>query len=202
MPDISSFYMLLGIMEKQCGKIGLGIDVGGTYTDSVIYSLSEKKLLSKRKALTTKWDFTEGIRQSLLSLDQGLLPAVSLVALSSTLATNAIVENKGQKVGLLLMPPYGLFEPEDIAYEPKAIISGRLEITGVPIQPLNEREISQIARRMVCNLDVKAFAVSGFAGVINPEHELSVKRILHDETGLFVSCRRARHWAARRRSGS
>jgi N-methylhydantoinase A/oxoprolinase/acetone carboxylase beta subunit len=188
LPGISGFYMLLGIMEKQCKQIGLGIDVGGTYTDAVIYSLSEKKLLSKKKALTTKWDFTEGIRQSLLGFDQDLLAAARLIALSSTLATNAIVENKGQKVGLLLMPPYGLFEPDDIAYDPKAVISGRLEITGVPLQPINELEISRIAKRMVGHLGVKAFAVSGFAGVINPEHELSVKRILRDETGLFVSC--------------
>jgi N-methylhydantoinase A/oxoprolinase/acetone carboxylase beta subunit len=35
---------------------------------------------------------------------------------------------------------------------------------------------------------VTAFAVSGYAGSVNPEHELKVKRIIQDETGLFVSC--------------
>jgi N-methylhydantoinase A/oxoprolinase/acetone carboxylase beta subunit len=41
---------------------------------------------------------------------------------------------------------------------------------------------------MVANDGVKAFAVSGYAGAINPSHELEVKRIIHEETGLFVTC--------------
>ena len=41
---------------------------------------------------------------------------------------------------------------------------------------------------MVTRDDVKAFAVSGYAGAINPTHELEVKRIVHAETGLFVTC--------------
>ena len=169
-------------------KIGLGIDAGGTYTDAVIYDLSGRKLLSKNKALTTRWNLADCIGKAISGLDPDLLPSVSLVAVSSTLATNAIVEDKGQKVGLLLMPPYGLFEPQDIPYEPKAVVSGQLEITGEPIRPVDEREIIQVAGKMIRRFGVKAFAVSGYAGVINPEHELSVKRILTDETGLFVSC--------------
>ena len=39
----------------------------------------------------------------------GRLKDVDLVSVSTTLATNAIVEGQGQKVGLLIMPPYGLF---------------------------------------------------------------------------------------------
>jgi N-methylhydantoinase A/oxoprolinase/acetone carboxylase beta subunit len=35
---------------------------------------------------------------------------------------------------------------------------------------------------------VSAFAVSGFAGAINPDHEMTVKRIIREETGLFVTC--------------
>lgn len=168
--------------------IGLGIDAGGTFTDSVIYDLTGKRLLAKNKANTTKWNYAEGIRKALAGLDTGLLASVSMVALSTTLATNAIVENRGQKVGLLFMPPYGLFEPGDIPYEPKALISGQLEITGAPIEPLDEEEIVRVARRMVDRFKVEAFAVSGYAGVINPDHEMTVKRILRTETGLDVSC--------------
>ncbi len=173
---------------RQDGIFGLGIDAGGTFTDAVIYDLSGKKLLAKNKTLTTKWDYTEGIERALNGLDPALLTSVNLVALSTTLATNAIVEGKGQKVGLLFMPPYGLFEPEDIPHEPKALISGRLEITGEQIEPVDEREVVRVAQRMVREHKVKAFAVSGYAGVINPDHELTVKRILEKETGLNVSC--------------
>ncbi|MEE9496037.1 MAG: hydantoinase/oxoprolinase family protein, partial [Desulfobacterales bacterium] len=88
----------------------------------------------------------------------------------------------------ILMPPYGLFDPGDIDYEPKSIVSGRLEITGKEIDPVNELQVRLIAREMVKRFQVKAFAVSGFAGTINPEHELLVQRLLHEETGLFVTC--------------
>ena len=172
----------------QCLQTGLGIDAGGTYTDAVVFDFATQTVRCKNKALTTKWDFTVGILEALTGLDKKLLPEVELVALSTTLATNAVVEGEGQKVGLLLMPPYGLFEPQDILYEPKALIDGQIEITGKIIAPVNETKVRQIGRRMVEKNGVEAFAVSGFAGSINPEHELQVKQILRDETGLFVTC--------------
>ncbi len=169
-------------------QTGLGIDAGGTYTDAVLYDLLSGKVLCKNKALTTKWDFTVGIREALTGLDKGMLPRTELVSVSTTLATNAIVEGEGQKVGLLIMPPYGLFENADIPYEPKAVISGSLEISGTPISPVDEEEVRRVARSMVDHKGVEAFAVSGYAGSINPEHELQVKRVLREETGCLVTC--------------
>lgn len=169
-------------------RYGLGIDAGGTYTDVVIYDFKKDELLAKSKALTTKWDFTVGIKEALDSLDADLLRRVELVAVSTTLATNAIVEGKGRKVGLLVMPPYGLFDPEDIPHEPKEVIGGRLEIDGKETNPVDEEEVKRKARRMAEKHQVKAFAISGFAGAINPMHELQVKRIIKEETGLSVTC--------------
>ncbi|MGW8186088.1 MAG: DUF1638 domain-containing protein [Desulfobacterales bacterium] len=169
-------------------KIGLGIDAGGTYTDTVIYDFDQDRTISKSKALTTRWDFTIGINNALAKLDQQKLREVEMVSLSTTLATNAIVEGEGQKVGMIIMPPYGRFEPQDIPYEPKAIISGQLEITGKEILAVDENQVKDTVRRMVAKDKVKAFAVSGYAGAINPDHELKVKKIIRQETGLFVTC--------------
>jgi N-methylhydantoinase A/oxoprolinase/acetone carboxylase beta subunit len=169
-------------------KIGLGIDAGGTYTDTVIYDFERDQTISKSKALTTRWDFTVGIKNALAKLDQEKLHKVEMVSLSTTLATNAIVEGEGQTVGMIIMPPYGRFEPEDIPYEPKAIISGQLEITGREICPVDKEQVKQVVRRMVAKDGVKAFAVSGYAGAINPNHELKVKQIIRQKTGLFVTC--------------
>lgn len=169
-------------------KIGLGIDAGGTYTDTVIYDRTQDKTLCKSKALTTKWDFAVGIHNALTQLDQEKLKQVELIAVSTTLATNAIVEGQGQRVGMIVMPPYGRLDTEEIAFEPKAIISGQLEITGEEIVPVDEGEVMRVARRMVAEKKVKAFAVSGYGGSINPAHELKVKRIIRKETGLFVTC--------------
>lgn len=169
-------------------KIGLGIDAGGTYTDAVIYDFKTGATCCKGKALTTRWDFTIGIGQALEKLDPTQLKQVEMVALSTTLATNAIVEGDGQKVGLLLMPPYGLYDAGDYPHEPKARVSGRLSITGEEIEPVDERQVRRIVRQMVDKDQVNAFAVSGFAGAINPDHEMTVKRIIRSETGLFVTC--------------
>ena len=167
---------------------GLGIDAGGTYTDAVVYDLQQDRTIAKSKALTTKWDFTRGIHAALRRLPKKALAAVEMVSLSTTLATNAIVEGEGQKVGMILMPPYGRLDPGEIDYEPKAVIAGQLEISGVEIKPIDPREVEHTVRRMKEHDEVRAFAVSGYAGSINPMHELAVKRMIRDTTGLFVTC--------------
>ncbi|MEX1314902.1 MAG: DUF1638 domain-containing protein, partial [Desulfotignum sp.] len=166
---------------------GLGIDAGGTYTDAVVYDLENRSTACKAKALTTKWDFTIGIENALAQLIPDHLASVELVALSTTLATNAIVENEGQTVGMLLMPPPGLDE-HTIAYSPKAVITGKLDIAGREKIPVDPDQVKQIADTMMHRHGVTAFAVSGYAGAVNPAHELAVKQVLCDHTGLFVSC--------------
>ena len=169
-------------------RLGLGIDAGGTYTDVVLYDFASDGVLAKSKALTTRWDYTLGIANALAGLDPALLERVDLVAVSTTLATNAIVEGRGQKVGLLLMPPYGLASLSDVGHEPKSAIAGALEIDGAEIQPVDLAEVRRAARQMVDRQGVGAFAVSGYAGSVNPDHELAVKAALVDETGLSVTC--------------
>lgn len=182
------------VLEEENGspasgaRLGLGIDAGGTYTDAVIYDFADGETRCKGKALTTRWDFTIGIERALSKLDSDLLKRVDIVALSTTLATNAIVEGDGQKVGLLIMPPYGIYDPQDYTYDPKARIRGRLSIGGQETEPVDKAQVKKIVRDMVAKEQVRAFAVSGFAGAINPDHELAVKRIVHEETGLPTTC--------------
>ena len=169
-------------------RLGLGIDAGGTYTDAVIYDFAAHAVLDTGKALTTKWDYTVGIENALDTLDPEKLKEVDLVAVSTTLATNAIVEGLGQTVGLLVMPPYGLFESEDIPHHPTAPIAGSLDIDGSEITPIDPEQVRRVGRELVERHRVGAFAVSGYAGVVNPAHELQVKTILTEQTGLHVTC--------------
>jgi len=169
-------------------RLGLGIDAGGTYTDAVVYDFVDETVRCKSKALTTRWDFTLGVGEALNGLDASALKAVQLVSVSTTLATNAIVENEGQKVGLLIMPPPGYRDDEESLHSPLHRLAARLDITGKELVPLDEREVRQAARQMCEQMGVEAFAVSGYAGSINPEHELRTKQLLQEETGRFVSC--------------
>ena len=166
---------------------GLGIDAGGTYTDVVIHDYKTGEIVSKNKALTTKWDFTIGINKAISGLSLEYLSKVELVAVSTTLATNAIVEGEGQKTGLIIMT--GNDASRDLfSHKPCVFVSGQMDMDGYELEPVDVEEIRQVARDMVQKDGVNAFAVSGLAGAINPEHELVVKNILTEETGMIVSC--------------
>ena len=81
----------------------LGIDTGGTFTDAVIIDLKTKKIQASAKAETTHDNLIEGITNAIHALEFDAFDQISYASLSTTLATNAIVENRGCRVGLLLM---------------------------------------------------------------------------------------------------
>ncbi len=169
-------------------RIGLGIDAGGTFTDLALYDFSDNTLLDKGKTPTTHWDYTSGVKKGLAALNQELLKKVQLVSVSTTLATNAVVEGRGQKVGLLIMPQQGLFDPEEIGHHPHALLQGRMDINGNQLEAVCPEEVRRTAQTLVREQKITACAVSGFAGSVNPMHELQVKHILRETTGLSVTC--------------
>lgn len=73
-------------------NVGLGINVGGTNTDAILNDLASKEILSISKAPTTRDDLAQGISKALQELDKTYFPKISLISLSTTLATNSIVE--------------------------------------------------------------------------------------------------------------
>ena len=83
-------------------KIGIGIDTGGTCTDAVAYDLEAHTVLASAKSLTTKLDLSIGILESLRKLPKDLVKKAESISLSTTLATNACVENKGSKARLFI----------------------------------------------------------------------------------------------------
>lgn len=165
-------------------RYGLGIDAGGTYTDAALFDLKESRVLAKAKALTTPWAYTEGIAQALAELPQARLTQTEIVSVSTTLATNAIVEDNRQSVGLLLMPLGGQI-PEGILHEPVKVVAGRMSIAGEELETIDGDEIRTAARKML-KQGVRAFAVSGYGGSVNPRHEQEIASILREETGLMV----------------
>ncbi len=177
-----------GASSDNAVRLGLGIDAGGTYTDVVLYDFSSDELLQKAKSLTTKWDFTVGIAKALDQLDSTLLERVDLVSISTTLATNAIVEGRGQKVGLLIFPPYGLFESSDITYRPIGILEGKLEVDGRELAPVNRELARREIHRLLGEEQVTAFAVSGYGSHSNAAHELEIKETIQQETSFSVTC--------------
>ena len=169
-------------------RLGLGIDAGGTYTDIVIYDFDTQTVIQKAKSLTTKWDYAVGIEAALDQLDAGRFASIDLVSVSTTLATNAIVEGRGQKVALLLMPPYGWSDPENFTHDLMSIVDGQLEIDGRELVPVNTDQIRRVVRDLVDRQGVQAFAVAGYASHANPAHELQIREVVREETGAIVTC--------------
>ena len=82
-------------------KIGIGIDTGGTCTDAVVYRFSDKRILATAKTATTHGALHVGIGAVLDELPRELIDQSEVIALSTTLATNACVENKGGRAKLI-----------------------------------------------------------------------------------------------------
>jgi len=176
--------------------LALGIDTGGTYTDAVLVDHESGDVIASAKALTTYRDLSLGIGQAVTAVLTGrrdVAPGrVGLVSLSTTLATNAIVEGRGSPITLVLIGydtrlirQYG-FERElvtdDVVY-----LAGGHDGRGDELQPLDEGALRQavLARRD----KVEAFAVSSFFSVRNPAHELRARAVIEELTGLPVTCR-------------
>ncbi|MGO5314393.1 hydantoinase/oxoprolinase family protein [Bilifractor sp. LCP21S3_A7] len=83
--------------------IGIGIDTGGTYTDIVVYDMENGKVLGSGKTSTTKDHLEVCILKALDSMDQSYIHQAELLALSTTLATNACLENKGGRAKCLMI---------------------------------------------------------------------------------------------------
>jgi N-methylhydantoinase A/oxoprolinase/acetone carboxylase beta subunit len=175
--------------------LALGIDTGGTYTDAALVDHDTGQVLCTAKALTTRRDLSIGIGRAIDAVfRQPGAPApagVNLVSLSTTLATNAIVEGQGSPVCLILIGydpdlihQYG-FE-SDLVTDDVVYVAGGHDIHGDEAAPLDEDALRQAV------LDqrdrVEAFAVSAYFGVRNPAHELRAREMIEELVGLPVTC--------------
>ena len=167
--------------------IGLGIDAGGTYTDAVIYDMGEKKLLAKAKALTTYHNLVEGIRSALAQLPNQLLQEVQVTSLSTTLATNSIVEGRGHKVGLIALSPWDWTE-EDVEHQPLINVPGAVAINGEVIEPLDEDACKKAINRLVEQEHCAAIVVAGYATVRNPAQVNRAREIAMEMYDIPVIC--------------
>jgi N-methylhydantoinase A/oxoprolinase/acetone carboxylase beta subunit len=168
----------------------LGIDTGGTYTDAVLVDEGQN-IVASSKTLTTRHDLTIGIGNALADLPIECPHQIRLVALSTTLSTNSVVEGRGAPVCVLL-PGYlqqqvtksGLLE----IIEPGLVIAlqGGHDAMGAEAQELDE----SFAREMIEKhaSQVSAYAVSSMFGVRNPEHELRLRELIMELTDKPVTC--------------
>lgn len=170
----------------------LGVDTGGTYTDAVLIR-DEKEVIASAKSLTTRRDLAIGIGgavEAVLS-ESGVNPSdISLASLSTTLATNALVEGQGGRVGLV----YVGFREKDLdghgltdvlKGDPALVLAGGHDHAGGQAMAL---DVEALRNWLAADgATVSGFGVAGMFATRNPEHEVEVARIIAEVTGKPVS---------------
>ncbi|MBN9054315.1 MAG: hydantoinase/oxoprolinase family protein, partial [Rhizobiales bacterium] len=170
----------------------LGIDTGGTYTDAVLYSETQG-VVARAKALTTRHDLSVGISgavEAVLSEAKAPVSAIGLVSLSTTLATNALVEGQGGRAGLVMIG----FGPEDLKRDGLADALGNDPVLFLPgghnvhgnEAPLDMTALDEVLP--VLAETVSSFAVAGYFAVRNPAHEERVRDRIRAVSHLPVTC--------------
>jgi len=161
----------------------LGIDVGGTHTDAVLV----ENFLVKKKA-KVKTDNTN-IVASLLAAAQKIVSEeniknVKRIVLSTTISTNAIVQGKTDRVGMVLLSGPGLSPQVLNQGKDSFFVSGYINHRGKSMQPVKEREIKDVGEYFRQE-NINQIGIVGKFSSRNPQQEINVAEILEDKQRNF-----------------
>jgi N-methylhydantoinase A len=180
-------------------RSSIGVDIGGTFTD-LVWVDEATGTVRVGKLLTTPKEPAQAVEEgivALLSETAGSPAAVSAVIHGTTLATNALIERKGAKAGLLTTSGFrdaleigreGRYDMYDIFIDPPASLVPRhlrLEVT--------ERVLAdgsaETAIGVLLAAGVEAIAVCLLHAYRNPVHERALADLVRRMApGLAVSC--------------
>jgi N-methylhydantoinase A/oxoprolinase/acetone carboxylase beta subunit len=169
----------------------LGIDTGGTYTDAVLWSQAGG-IVAKAKSLTTRHDLAVGIAGAVdaVMARAGVAPGgIALVSMSTTLATNALVEGQGGRVGLVMIG----FAPDDLKRDGLADALGSDPVVFCPGgHDVHGNAATLDLGPLEAGLDafggtVSGFAVAAYFAVRNPAHENAACELIRARTRLPVT---------------
>src|SRR4051794_37684524 len=206
-------------MTLQAAPYMIGVDIGGTFTDCVV--MDAQGAIATGKSPTTPDDRSRGFFHSIgraaeaLGVDlRSLLADCSRLVHGTTTGTNAIVERRGARVGLLatrghddaifvmkgtgrtagLSSEQALDVPE--TYKPAPLIpralirpvTERVDVDGDVVVPLVEDEVRGAVQELA-GAGVEALTISFLWSTLNPSHERRARAIaLEVAPELFVSC--------------
>ena len=188
----------------------IAVDIGGTFTDCFV---SWDEQFIQTKALTTHHNLALGFNDALdqaceiLSLERRLLlQSVDSVRYATTLGTNALIERKGPRVGVLITTGFestipisrgrgyadGLPDEQardmSRAKRPDPIVpisrirsvKQRMDYRGKVLMDLDEADVREKLKELV-DTGVQAIVVTLINSVENPDHELRIQEIFEEE---------------------
>jgi N-methylhydantoinase A len=183
-------------------KLQVTIDIGGTFTDLVAYDEATDEMLLA-KAPSTPPVFIDGV---MAALETARISPSEVIHLrhGSTIATNAIIERRAARTGLLTTR--GLrnvlaagranrpdlfnsnWDPSPPLVQVRNVLeaSERVDYEGNVLTPLSEDDVRVGARKFRAR-GIEAVAISYLNSFMNPGHEVRTKQILEEELpGVYV----------------
>jgi N-methylhydantoinase A len=178
----------------------LGVDVGGTHTDLVLLDTETGELLVEKVASTPKnpaLGVLDGVGKFIA---RGVAPAaIGFFAHGTTITTNALLEMRGAKVGLLITRGYravqeiqnqardgnlfDYFYAKPAAIAPQSLtreIPERCDFAGQVLVPLDADAVRRAARELEA-AGVESIAVCYLFSFMNPAHEQETRALIHAE---------------------
>lgn len=185
----------------------IGVDIGGTFTDFALHDRSGNRL-AIHKQLTTPQDPSRAVIEGVqtLTANNAIAPSdVDEIVHGTTLVTNAVIERRGAKTGMLgtagftdimdmgLERRYDLFDLRITYARPLVPRGRRIEVPervrfdGSVEIPLDEDAV-KVAAGKFAELGIEAVAVCFLHAYAHPEHERAAADILREQLpGVFVS---------------
>ncbi len=179
----------------------LGVDVGGTFTDLLLVD-DEKGDLYRVKTPSTPADPSEGVLAGVRRIceESGVEPGdLGFVMHGTTVATNAMLEAKGARVGLITTQGFGqilhlarsqtpgplagwiiMVKPDPpAALEDTREAKERMSAQGEPVEAVDREQVAGLVRDLV-DSGVETLTVSLINSYANPAHEREIKEIIHE----------------------
>ncbi len=178
-------------------------DVGGTFTDLV--AVDAEGVVTRHKTLSTPPDFDAGVLAGLAACCDGSIGSVASLLHASTVATNAILERRGPRTGLITTEGFrDVLEIGRLRYprlydlswsRPEPLVERRLRVgvsermaaDGSVVRPLDEESVAR-ALDALEQAGVEAVAICLLNSYVNDEHEIEVERLVRERLpGAAVS---------------
>ena len=178
----------------------IGVDVGGTFTDFSVFNLETGELFHYKDS-STPGDPSRAIvkgAKDVLEIKKAQARDVVYLAHGTTVGTNALIEKKGARVGLITTEGfkdlmeignqkrpslYDLQAQKPVPLIPSGCNIGvreRIRYDGSVYTPLDEENVRQAVRQLK-QYGVQAIAVCTLFSFINPAHENRIKEIIAEE---------------------
>ena len=178
----------------------IGVDVGGTFTDFSVFNLETGELFHYKDSSTPgdpSRAIVKGVKD-VLEIKKAQAQDVVYLAHGTTVGTNALIEKKGARVGLITTEGfkdlmeignqkrpslYDLQAQKPVPLIPSGCNIGvreRIRYDGSVYTPLDEENVRQAVRQLK-QYGVQAIAVCTLFSFINPAHEKRIKEIIAEE---------------------